>query len=414
MLRVLATISVWFLAVNVIAAKDDPPASVGIGQVFEIVGAEGATAAAPASVGLSVVAGDLDDLRLIETTTGTDVPVPSQVEPGEPPHLWWIVEGELAADARRKYRLERGEPLAGSSVTIDQRPEAVTIRIGDASVLQYNIAHVEPLAEIDARYGRSGHIHPAWTPAGAVVTDEFPPDHAHQSGLYLAFVKTEFEGRTPDFWNLLGGTGRVNSKGVTRMAAGPVFGEFTTAQEHVDQSAPDGKVALTETWNVRVWNVGGTETGYWICDLTSRITCATDSPLRLPEYHYGGMALRGAREWTPQNVTIVTSEAHDRVSGNHTRPWWCDMGGTVSGAKAGLLFATHPDNFRAPEPLRIHPTMPYMVYAPSFLGDWEIAPDAPHVSRYRFVFHDGDLPAETANRLQGEFGKPLTARVVSP
>jgi len=384
--------------------------AVDVGQAFEVVGPEYGVRDCPASVLISDVAKASDGLRLVEIDGDREQEIPAQFETGEPARLWWVVRGELAAGAKRTYRLERGKPAGRSEVTVDQRPDAVTVRIGDAPVLQYNITHVEPPPGIDPRYGRNGHIHPAWTPSGAVVTEQFPADHAHQSGLFLAYVKTAFEGRTPDFWNLLGGTGRVVSKGVTRTAAGPVFGEFEAVHEHLDQSAPGGKVALNETWNVRVWNVGGAETGYWVCDLTSRIACATDSPLRLPEYHYGGMALRGAQEWKPDNVTFVTSEGLDRTAGNHSRPWWCDIAGNVNGSKAGILFATHPDNLRAPEPLRIHPTMPYMVYTPSFLGDWEITPSAPHVSRYRFVFHDGDLPQATADRLQREFAAPLTAR----
>jgi hypothetical protein len=362
---------------------------------------------------VSMTPDDLRDVRLIETTGGKEAPVTSQVADGAPARLWWIVRGELSAGAMRTYRVDRGESApADRRVTVDtSQPECVTIRIGDARVLQYNIAHVMPPAGIDPRYGRSGHIHPAWTPSGAVVTDEFPPDHAHQSGLFLAFVKTAFEGRTPDFWNLLGGTGRVRSKGVTRTAVGTVFGEFEAVHEHVDESATPAKVALEETWNVRIWNVGGPDAGYWICDLTSRITCVTNSPLHLPQYHYGGMALRGARQWGGDHAHFQTAEGLDRIAGNHTRPWWCDLSGSVNAATAGILFITHPDNFRAPEPLRIHPAMPYMVYTPSFPGEWDIKPGEPHVSRYRFVFHDGTLPTETANRLQREFAAPLQARV---
>ncbi|MBL8852168.1 MAG: PmoA family protein, partial [Planctomycetaceae bacterium] len=272
----------------------------------------------------------------------------------------------------------------------------------------------DPPPEIDARYGRSGHIHPCWTPSGAVVTEQFPADHAHQSGLFLAYVKTMFEGRTPDFWNLLGGTGYVRSTSVTRTANGPVFGEFDAVHEHVDTSATPERVTLKETWSVRVWTIGGRETGYWVCDLTSRINCATDSVLQLPEYHYGGMALRGANGWGGDNATFVTSEGLDRKAGNHTRPWWCDLSGPAGEATAGILFMTHPANFRAPEPLRIHPTMPYMVYAPSFLGDWQIAPGAPHVSRYRFVFHDGPMPADVADGLQRQFAAPVIAEIAEP
>lgn len=383
-------------------------AATGIGDSFEIVSSGHGGRDCPASIRLDSNV-PVDDVRLIETTGGHDSPVPAQFEAGGEPRLWWIVRGELATGVKRTYRLDRGTASDETAVSVDQRPESVTVRIGDSSVLQYNSAHVEPPPGIDAKYGRSGHIHPAWTPSGAVVTEQFPADHAHQSGLFLAYVKTEFEGRTPDFWNLLGGTGRVVSKGVTRTASGPVFGEFEAVHEHVDQSSPEAKVALRETWRVRVWNTGGSEAGYWVCDVTSRIECATEAPLRLPEYHYGGMALRGAHEWTPEHVTFTTSEGLDRTAGNHSRPWWCDVTGNVNGATAGILFATHPENFRALEPLRIHPTMPYMVYAPSFLGDWEITPGAPVVSRYRFVLHDGELPKEAVDRLQRQFAEPLTA-----
>lgn len=387
------------------------PVAAGFGESLTVVGPERGAIDAPVSVALSITADELDEVRLVETTGGGATLVPAQAESGETPRLWWIVRGDLASGEERTYRLERGELITVAGVTVDQQPEAVTVRIGDASVLRYNTAHVEPPADIDSRYGRNGHIHPAWTPSGAILTDQFPEDHAHQSGLWLAYVKTEFEGRAPDFWNLLGGTGRVRSKGVTRTADGPVFGEFEAVHEHVDRTATPEVVALNETWHTRIWNAGGREAGYWICDVTSRVRCATDSPLVLPEYHYGGMALRGSGEWYGDQATFTTSEGHSRIEGNHTRPRWCDLSGPAGDSTAGILFVTHPENFRSPEPLRIHPRMPYMVYTPSFLGDWEIAPGTPRISRYRFVFHDGDLSAETANRLQRQFAQPLEAHI---
>jgi len=88
------------------------------------------------------------------------------------------------------------------------------------------------------------------------------------------------------------------------------------------------------------------------------------------------------------------------------------MRGPVDGHAAGIVLMTHPDNFRFPEPLRIHPTMPYMVYTPSFLGDWEIVPGRPHVSRYRFIIHDGELPPERIERAWRDFAHPLVAQTV--
>ena len=165
-----------------------------------------------------------------------------------------------------------------------------------------------------------------------------------------------------------------------------------------------GKVALIETWDVRV-SAPDWKSGYWLLDIATSIRCATDSPLKLPEYHYGGMAIRAAHSWTPPHVTFLTSEGDDRLKGNHTRPRWCDISGSIDGKAAGIALMTHPTNFRFPEPLRIHPTMPYMVYTPSFLGDWEISPGKPHDSLYRFVVHDGNLSAEMLNQIWQGFAK---------
>ncbi len=299
------------------------------------------------------------------------------------------------------------------TVTIVDSSEAVEARIGDRPLLRYNKAHVEPPEGVNRKFGRSAHIHPVWTPGGAVVTDELPPDHLHQSGIFLAFTKTAFEGRDVDFWNLGGGKGRVRFKELQGTKSGPT-GQFQTVQEHVDLTdtgdkseigkTSGGKVALVETWNVQI-SAPDWKAGYWLLDIASSIRCATESPLKLPEYHYGGMAIRSARPWTPKEVTFLTSDGNDRLKGNHTRPKWCDISGSIDGKQAGIALMTHPTNFRFPEPLRIHDKMPYMVYTPSFLGEWEITPAAPHNSRYRFVIHDGSLTSETLNRLWQDYAQ---------
>ncbi len=389
-----------------------PPPTAAIGQTLVIEAGNRPRIDAAVSIALMIKPEEERSLRLVEITGRKVIPRPSQIEPGTPPRLWWIVRGELPAGAKRTYRIDAGTAVAGPEVSVDRRAESVVVRVGESSVLQYNTAHVEPPAGADAKYGRSAFIHPLWTPAGIVATDQFPPDHLHQSGAFLAHTKTEFAGRTPNFWDLLGGTGLVRFKAVKNTTSGPIFGELLAEHEHVDLSAPEGKVALVETWSVRVWNIGGRDAGFWICDLTSTLNCATPAPLRLLKYHYGGMALRGARSWDAEHARFLTSEGKDRVAGNHTRPRWCDLFGPVGDQTAGIAFLTHPANFRAPEPLRIHPTMPYMVYSPSHLGDWEITPGTPHVSRYQFVIHDGNLPETTTNRLWLNFAEPLVPSVV--
>lgn len=391
---------------------NSPPPVATVGQVFAVEAPDQLRIDAPASIAIAIPPEKVRSVRLIEINSDKEEPIPSQIEPGTPPRLWWIVRGELPAGAKRTYRVDAGEAIASPQVSVDRRADAVVVRVGDASVLQYNSGHVAPPAGVDPKYGRSAHIHPLWTPAGTVATNQFPADHPHQSGIFLAHTKTEFAGRTPNFWDLLGGKGRVRFKSLKATTNGAIFGQIDTEHEHVDLSGPEEKVALIETWNIRVWNVGGPQPGFWICDLTSTLNCATPDPLRLLEYHYGGMALRGAGAWDAEHGRFLTSEGKGQITGNHTRPRWCDLSGPVGDRTAGIAFLSHPKNFRAPEPLRIHPTMPYMVYSPSFLGNWEIKPGTPHVSRYQFIVHDGNLPATTINQLWQNFAEPLIPTVV--
>jgi Methane oxygenase PmoA len=367
---------------------------------------------------LSPALANRGDLRLIETTGGTETPIAAQLD-AQAGRLYWIATGKTPAGSKRTYRLEAGPPVQGEGITTTNSPAAVEASWSGKPLLRYNKAHVESPAGVNPRYGRSAHLHPVWTPSGAIVTDELPPDHLHQSGVFLSYTKTNFEGREVDFWNLGGGKGRVRFKELTGVASGPVFGQIRTLHEHVDLTADNekseigatsgGKVALVEAWDLRIWSAG-LKSGYWLLDINSSASCASDSPLKLPEYHYGGMAIRAARPWTPQHVQFLTSEGDERIKGNHTRPRWCDIHGQIDGRPVGIALLTHPTNFRFPEPLRIHPTMPYMVYTPSFLGDWEIRPGAPNNSRYRLIIHDGELSSQTLDQLWQDFAAPLIAK----
>jgi hypothetical protein len=268
-------------------------------------------------------------------------------------------------------------------------------------VLQYNTAVVEPPEGIDPVFRRSGHIHPVWTPAGRIVTDEFPLDHPHQHGLFAAWVNTTFEGRNVDFWNQKGRTGNVEHVKVDDVVSGDVFGGFTVTLRHLDLTAPGGpKPVLKERWTVRVYDVNDkvktpadqpvAPPDRCLFDIESVQTCIADAPLVLNEYHYGGMAFRGSGQWfhRPEH-DFLTSEGRTRADGNHTRPNWVSAHGPVDGAPCGVTFFCHAENFRAPHPVRLHPDKPYFVFTPPVLGEFRIEPGEEYVSRYRVLVHDG-------------------------
>jgi len=86
---------------------------------------------------------------------------------------------------------------------------------------------------------------------------------------------------------------------------------------------------------------------------------------------------------------MLTSEGHDRKTGDSTRARWVWLGGEIEGATAGIAVLIHPSNFRFPQPLRLNPKNPQLCVAPSQGGDWSIEPGKPHISKYRLLVFDG-------------------------
>ena len=162
--------------------------------------------------------------------------------------------------------------------------------------------------------------------------------------------------------------------------------------------------SLLETWEIRATAVDGEKPRYLI-DFTTTQRCAGKEALKLPLYRYGGLGFRGHRTWDGAgNCEFLTSEGiTDRVKGNESKARWLWAGGTVDGATAGVTILSHPENFRAPQPLRIHPTEPFVCFAPQQAGDMEIKPGETYVSRYRFVIADGKPAAADADAWWKEY-----------
>jgi len=266
-----------------------------------------------------------------------------------------------------------------------------------------------PSADIKPVFLRGGYIHPVYTPKGKIVTDDYPSDHFHHHGIWFAWTKTEFEGKHPDFWNVGDGTGRIDFEKVGKTLSGPVYAEFTSFQKYVALTGEAPKTVLNEDWDVKVYNLGS---DYFVFDIVATQECASASPLIFEEYRYGGMGVRGNREWKDKSkVSFLTSEGKTRNDGNATHARWCHIGGSVDGQLVGIAVLDHPSNFRAPEPLRIHPDDPYFNYAPSQMGSFRIDPGNKFVMRYRFVVSDGPPDPKLLDRLWNDYANPPKASV---
>jgi len=359
-----------------------------------------------------------DALHLVEILPSGTEPVAAQIEPGNPPRLWWILSGTTPADSNRYYELVIScddKAMKGTEVKTIKNDSFLELRINDANILRYNNAVVPAPPGKDKLYDRSGFIHPLRSPTGAVMTDIHPADHIHHFGIWMPWTKTEFQGQEVDFWNLDKGLGTVRFVKFLSTTSGPVYGGFEAEQEHVALKTAEGeKVVLKEVWDVRAYNIGWPKKEYYLIDFKSTQRCVADSPLRQIEYRYGGFGFRGASQWKDENAAYLTSEGKTRVDGHGTRARWCDMAGAIEGKWAGVTIMSHPKNFRHPEPMRIWPPEERFVFfnfAPSQIGDWEMKPGEDYVFRYRLYVHEGKINVADTERIWNDYAEPPTARL---
>ncbi len=289
---------------------------------------------------------------------------------------------------------------AAETLAAAREGKQMVVRAGERVVLRYQAEPGDfPWKGIKKIFRRGGYIQSLFTPSGKLVTDDFPPNHIHHHGVWSPWTKTEFEGRQPDFWNMGQGKGRVDFVSLDGSRAKDGKVGFSATHRFVDMTAKPEKAALNETWDVTV----AAEEKRNVIDIAITQTCATDAPLKLPEYHYGGFGFRGNRAWDGAGNCrfLAASGETDRNKLNTRKEPWCWIGGKVDGETCGVTILCHPSNFRAPQPVRVHPAEPFFCYAPQQGGDMEIVPGTPYRARYRIIVADGG-PDATAIRKWAE------------
>lgn len=302
--------------------------------------------------------------------------------------------------------LALGHPsLAASEVSATREGKQIVVRAGDKEILRYQAEPGElPRPELPAAYLRGGYIQSIHTPSGRRITDDFPSDHPHHHGVWNPWTKTIFEGRKPDFWNMGAKTGTVEFVALDRVWQKDGKAGFTARHRFADLTATPPKAVLLETWDVTVSAADGS----YVIDFTSTQTCATDSPLKLPKYHYGGFGFRGHGDWSgPGKCRYLSASGKtDRLELNNSREKWCWVGGPVDGETVGITLLSHPGNFRFPQPIRVHPDHPFFCFAPQQLGDMEISPNQKYISRYRLLVCDGEPNTARTEAAWAAFAKP--------
>ncbi len=335
-------------------------------------------------------------LQLVEISGTSRTAIAYQVEAGSQRNLHWIIRPQAGNKKPRVFELVKNKPVlnAAQNKAVDA-DGFLTISNDHNNLLRYNYKTVYPPQGIDTVYRRSGFIHPLWSPRGQELTRINAPDHYHHWGLWNPWTQVLFEKDTVDFWNLAKKEGTVRFANLISTTSGQVFAEYNVLHEHVVfKKSGEEKIALNEVQTVRIYQPRNNQ-NYYIADITIQLNCASQTPVLLLEYRYGGLGLRATSDWDRTNSTIITSEDKVRKEADGTLARWVMVQGAVTADHAGLVMMSYPTNYNYPEPLRVWPEDMnkrgdvFLNFSPTKNMNWLISPGNEYVLKYRLlVFND--------------------------
>jgi len=347
------------------------------------------------------------NLQIVDQVSNLRYPV--QVLPGG--EAFSIID--IGADEKKVFTLTTASKIQSSLAVVKSKTDIKVLLTG-RQVLGFQTGEARLPNGVEPIYKRGGYIHPVLSPSGMQITDDYPLDHKHHHGIWAAWTKTSFRGKNPDFWNVADNTGAVLFKRIDDIQSGPVLASIAAKNSYVDKTVTPNTEVLTEDFVVRVFNLKDSIKPYYLFDVELKQECATSDPLKLLNHIYGGIAFRGNGEWNGKgNASFLTSGGKDRETGNATAADWIRISGNVSGKLTGITILSHPANFRAPQPLRIHPKEPYISFAPSQAGEFIIEPGKQYVAKYRFIVYDGDPDKSFIERMWRDYSTPLEVKMTS-
>lgn len=331
----------------------------------------------------------------------------------------WIFLLEESLEKGEEIKLALKKKSSANRAQLKEENGKINISINERPVISYQMEEVPAPEGSPSYYNRGGFIHPVYSPEGQILTDDFPEGHTHQHAMFFAWVNTQYRGEKVDFWNQQQETGTIAHLEILDTLSGPVFARIRCKLAHLAKTSTPPTQVITETWDLKVYATEGIN----MFDIESVHEPITDDTLHIKKYHYGGMAFRGSGQWfdpeydaakdsislAPAGLVVLTSEGNARIAANHSRPNWVDMSAEVDGVKAGLTLISHPENFRDPQPVRVHPAMPYFCFAPMVEGAFDLVKGDRYRSQYRIVTHQGDINAEMMDKVAKNYRNPVSS-----
>jgi hypothetical protein len=350
-------------------------------------------------------------LQLVEVKGKTKTGIPYQLEYTDRRILNWIIWP--TKNSKRIFQLIKGSPNKNQDHIKSVSDNGfMTISNGGNNLLRYNYKTIYPPKGIDTVYRRSGFIHPLWSPRGQELTRINASDHYHHWGLWNPWTHVLFEKDTVDFWNLASKQGTVRFENFISTTSGDVLAGFKSLHHHV-VFKKDGteKVAINEVQSVKIYQPAPNQ-NYYIADVTIRLNCATENPVLLLQYRYGGLGIRATQEWNRDNSEVITSEGKNRKESDGSTARWVMVQGATNGDHAGLVMMSYPTNYNHPEPLRVWPEDTnkrgdvFLNFSPTKNMNWLLIPGKEYLLKYRLLIFNDKFSKEKAEEAWQNFAQP--------
>ncbi|HYF67514.1 MAG TPA: PmoA family protein [Ohtaekwangia sp.] len=351
-------------------------------------------------------------LNLVVVNGNKRTPVPYQIDHADRRTLHWIIESSDSKVKQHVFELMMGDPRKSASthLTAASTNGSHTIQHGNKKLMRYQYETLYPPKGVDSVFARSAFIHPLWSPHGQVLTRIQPPDHYHHYGIWNPWTRVLFRGDTIDFWNLYERQGTVRFANFLSRINGPVFSEYQALHEHVALKGKGAEeIVLHEVQSVRVYRPSQ---NYYLIDFDIQMSCASEDPVLLLEYRYGGFGWRTTEQWHKGNSEVITSEGKTRKDADGSTARWCIVQGEVDQDYAGVVMMSYPANYNHPEPLRIWPESMYnrgdmfANFATTKNTDWKLNPGQRYILKYRLLVFNDKFTKEKAERAWQYYSSP--------
>ncbi|MEX1095986.1 MAG: DUF6807 family protein [Planctomycetales bacterium] len=289
---------------------------------------------------------------------------------------------------------------SGGPFAIERGDEGVLVTEDGKPVL----FHQQRPKSAGGRYTRANYVHPLYDLAGDVLTEDFPPDHLHQRGIYWAWHQLWVgEKRIGDPWAAQDFLAEVRSIDVKSQDDQSIALEAHAVWMSPRFAAADGtpRNIVDERTTVRVHRRADDRRAI---DFEIRLR-ALHPDVRIggseDEKGYGGFS---ARIKLPRDVKFTGPRGpiEPQLTAIDAGPWI-----DISTKDGGLAVLSHPSNPEHPPGwiLRSEKSM----QNPAWPGREPVAvsqdENKPLTLRYRLVLHRGPLARAALDRLHAEYAK---------